>query len=98
MSPDQLRARFARNDGLPFADVLTEARIRDVVDEPGVRCRDTVAVIIAHRAASGLLAQHGQRLQGPRPPRHAGSDSCPLARDQLRPLRDLSRDSECMKD
>jgi hypothetical protein len=29
MSLDQLRARFARNVGLPFADVLTEARIRD---------------------------------------------------------------------
>ena len=71
----QLRDRFARNDGLPFADVLTEARIRDVLDEHGVRyrdpatttwgflsqvlsedhsCRDAVARIIAHRAASGL--------------------------------------------
>ena len=79
MSLDQLRARFARNDGLPFADVLTEARIRDALDEHGVRyrdrvfdpvttiwgflsqvlsddhsCRDAVARIIAHRAASGL--------------------------------------------
>ena len=39
---DQLRARFARNDGLPFADVLTEARIRGVLDEHGVRYRDRV--------------------------------------------------------
>ena len=79
MSLDQLRARFVRNDGLPFADVLTEARIRDALDEHGVRyrdrvfdpvttiwgflsqvlsddhsCRDAVARIIAHRAASGL--------------------------------------------
>src|SRR3954452_7827313 len=42
MSLDQLRARFARNDGLPFADVLTEARIRDALDEHGVRYRDRV--------------------------------------------------------
>src|SRR4051794_18122137 len=37
---DQLRARFARNEGLPFADVLTEARIRDALDDHGVRYRD----------------------------------------------------------
>ena len=37
---DQLRARFVRNEGLPFADVLTESRIRDALDEHGVRYRD----------------------------------------------------------
>jgi Transposase DDE domain len=42
MSLDQLRARFARHDGLPFADVLTEPRIRDALDEHGVRYRDRV--------------------------------------------------------
>src|SRR5262245_206980 len=42
ISLDQLRARFARNDGLPSADVLTEARIRDALDEHGVRYRDRV--------------------------------------------------------
>ena len=42
MSLDQLRARFAHNDGLPFADVLTEPRIRDALDEHGVRYRDRV--------------------------------------------------------
>src|SRR3954452_12505350 len=42
MSLEQLRARFARNDGLPFADVLTEARIHDALDEHGVRYRDRV--------------------------------------------------------
>jgi hypothetical protein len=42
MSLDQLRARFARDDGLPFADVLTEPRIRDVLGEHGVRYRDRV--------------------------------------------------------
>ena len=81
MSLDRLRARFARDEGLPFADVLTEPRIREALDEHGVRyrdrvfdpvttiwgflsqvlsddhsCRDAVARIIAHRAASGLEA------------------------------------------
>jgi hypothetical protein len=41
-SLDQLRARFARNDGLPFADVLTEPRIRETLDEHGVAYRDRV--------------------------------------------------------
>src|SRR5262245_20313592 len=41
-SLDQLRARFARNDGLPFADVLTESRIHKALDEHGVRYRDRV--------------------------------------------------------
>jgi hypothetical protein len=41
-SLDQLRARFARNDGLPFADVLTEPRIRQALDEHDVRDRDRV--------------------------------------------------------
>jgi hypothetical protein len=35
-----VRDRFARNEGLPFADVLTEARIREVLPEQGVRYRD----------------------------------------------------------
>jgi hypothetical protein len=42
MSLDRLRARFARHDGLPFADVLTEPRIREVLDEHGVAYRDRV--------------------------------------------------------
>src|SRR4051812_49401563 len=41
-SLDQLRARFARNDGLPFADVLTESRIPEALDEHGVSYRDRV--------------------------------------------------------
>jgi Transposase DDE domain len=39
---DQLRARFARNEGLPFADVLTESRIHEALDEHGVQYRDRV--------------------------------------------------------
>jgi predicted transposase YbfD/YdcC len=42
MSLDQLRDRFACNDGLPFADVLTGPRIRQALDEHGVRYRDRV--------------------------------------------------------
>src|SRR5262245_52957955 len=42
MSLDQLRARFARNEGLPFTDVLTEPRIRDALDEHDVQYRDRV--------------------------------------------------------
>ena len=73
-----VRDRFARNAGLPFADVLTEARILDVLNEHDVvyrdrvfnpvttiwgflsqvlsddhSCRDAVARVIAHQAASG---------------------------------------------
>src|SRR6516165_10348068 len=73
-----VRARCARNEGLPFADVLTQARILDVLNDHGIKyrdrvfnpvttiwgflsqvlsddhsCRDAVARVIAHRAASG---------------------------------------------
>ena len=41
-SLDVVRARFARNEGLPFADVLTETSIRDVLEEHGVKYRDRV--------------------------------------------------------
>jgi hypothetical protein len=41
-SLDAVRARFARNDGLPFADVLTEASIRAALDEHQVEYRDRV--------------------------------------------------------
>src|SRR6516162_7638442 len=72
-----VRDRFARNEGLPFADVLTEARILGVLNEHAVvyrdrvfspvttiwgflsqvlsddhSCREAVARVIAHRAAS----------------------------------------------
>jgi len=39
---DAVRARFARNEGLPFADILTEASIRDVLNEHGIQFRDRV--------------------------------------------------------
>jgi hypothetical protein len=41
-SLDAVRARFARNEGLPFADILTEASIRDVLNKHGVQYRDRV--------------------------------------------------------
>jgi Transposase DDE domain len=41
-SLDSVRARFARNEGLPFADILTEASIQKVLNEYGVLYRDRV--------------------------------------------------------
>jgi hypothetical protein len=41
-SLDQVRARFARDEGLPFADVLTEASIRNALNEHDVNYRDRV--------------------------------------------------------
>jgi hypothetical protein len=73
-----VRVRFARSTGLPFASVLTEANILDVLNDHGIKyrnrvfnpvttiwgflsqvlsddhsCRDAVARVIAHQAASG---------------------------------------------
>jgi Transposase DDE domain len=39
---EAVRARFARNEGLPFADILTETNILDVLNDHGVRYRDRV--------------------------------------------------------
>jgi hypothetical protein len=41
-SLDAVRARFARNEGLPFADILTKASIREVLNDHGVQFRDRV--------------------------------------------------------
>src|SRR5437763_3515944 len=76
---EEVRARFARDQGLPFANSLTESSILDALNQHGVQfrdrvfspvttiwgflsqvlsddhsCRDAVARVIAHRAASGL--------------------------------------------
>src|SRR5215467_16393053 len=37
-----VRARFARNAGLPFAQVLTQSMILDVLNDHGVKYRDRV--------------------------------------------------------
>jgi len=37
---EEVRARFARGQGLPFADALTERSILDALDEHGVQYRD----------------------------------------------------------
>src|SRR6516164_7698358 len=75
----EVRARFARDQGLPFADSLSELSILDALNEHGIKyrdrvfspvttiwgflgqvlsedhsCRDAVARILAHRAASGV--------------------------------------------
>ena len=39
---EMVRARFARNEGLPFADVLTKAKILEVLNNHGVKYRDRV--------------------------------------------------------
>jgi len=39
---EMVRARFAHNDGLPFANVLTEANILDVLNDHGVKYRNRV--------------------------------------------------------
>jgi Transposase DDE domain len=39
---EMVRARFARNEGLPFADVLTKANIVAVLNDHGVKYRDRV--------------------------------------------------------
>ena len=41
-SLEAVRARFARNEGLPFVDILTEARIREVLNKHGVQYRNRV--------------------------------------------------------
>src|SRR3954464_6087039 len=76
---ETVRARFTSSRGLPFAEILTEASILEVLDEHNVEyrdrvfgpittlwgflsqvlsddhgCRDAVARVLAHRAASGL--------------------------------------------
>jgi hypothetical protein len=40
MNLQEVRARFARDQGLPFADSLSELRILDTLDEHGVKFRD----------------------------------------------------------
>ena len=37
---EEVRARFACNEGLPFSDILTEANIREVLHQQGVNYRD----------------------------------------------------------
>lgn len=41
-SLDAVRARFARNEGLPFTDILTEANVLDVLNEHRVLFRNRV--------------------------------------------------------
>jgi hypothetical protein len=39
---DELRRRFAHNDGLPFCEVLSKSSIQAVLDEHQIECRDRV--------------------------------------------------------
>jgi hypothetical protein len=54
-SLNALRARFARNEGLPFADILTEASIQDLLNQHGVQFRDRVFSPV--RTIWGFLSQ-----------------------------------------
>jgi len=54
-SLDAVRARFAHNEGLPFADILTEASIQDVLNQHGVQFRDRVFSPV--RTIWGFLSQ-----------------------------------------
>jgi len=66
---EEVRARFARGQGLPFADALTERSIRDALDEHNIQYRDRLPRrrVPDHcpprRGWPGaLLAQHRQLL------------------------------------
>jgi hypothetical protein len=101
---EAVRARFARSTGLPFASVLTEANILDVLNDHGIKyrnrvfnpvttiwgflsqvlsddhsCRDAVARVIAHQAASGA------RVCSPNTASYCNARSR-LGRDVLRTL------------
>jgi hypothetical protein len=39
---DELRRRFAHNDGLPFCEVLSKSSIQGVLDEHQIEFRDRV--------------------------------------------------------
>jgi len=58
-SLDQLRARFVPDESLPFADILTQARIHDAIDEHRVQYRDGVfgPVTIIWRFLSQVLSE-----------------------------------------
>ena len=61
-------ARFARTEGLPFADILTEVSIRDVLNEHGARggvppnCRTLQMLSFAARLSSGGVS-YGRKFE-----------------------------------
>ena len=64
MSLDVVRSRFARNEGLPFADILTEDKIRDVLNERGVQFRESSRVSPAANATAGARFSARQNHAG----------------------------------
>jgi hypothetical protein len=80
-SLDAVRARFARNEGLPFADILTEASIQEVLNEHGVTFRDRVFSPVT--TIWGFLSQVGWREARARPRGFAGADRSTATRDDL---------------
>ena len=69
-SLDSVRARFARNEGLPFADILTEASIQKVLNEYGVSYRDRVFSPVT--TIWGLRSQISNAIE---PPGRRGSQT-----------------------
>ena len=55
---ETVRARFARNEGLPFADVLTEANILDVLND------QTFAIGSGRGMPSGSVAGSAAEIAG----------------------------------
>jgi hypothetical protein len=71
ISLDELRARFARNEGLPFADVLTEASIRGALDDhrPALPAAAPQRQIVAAtpEAAAGRVISVAHRMADVKP-------------------------------
>jgi hypothetical protein len=67
----EVRARFARDQGLPFADSLTELRILDVLNEHGVQYRDRLFSPVTTdrrwhcRIPSPIFGSSGPNGEGP---------------------------------
>ena len=64
---EEVRARFARGQGLPFADALTELSILDALDEHGVQFRELVSRPVS-RAHAGLTHPDQDLFAGLREP------------------------------
>src|SRR5262245_58347743 len=86
---EEVRARFARDLGLPFADSLTESRILDALNEHGVTFRDRLFNPVT--TIWGFLSQvlsddHSCRdaVAHPRPPRRVRAQALLAEHRQLR--------------
>ena len=58
---EEVRARFARDQGLPFADSVSELSILDALNEQGVTFRDRQTVV-SHALLATTARQAGADL------------------------------------